>query len=122
MVSDHVAGRSDQNMVTRPNMATDHVSGVPEPNMVTDHVHKLTAQQQRIVAACDVPRSLPELLERAGVKHRSYFRRKHLLPLVRAGIVTMTNPEKPRAVNQRYVLTDAGVSLRAAHVAKGEGG
>ena len=36
---------------------TDHVSGRPKPNMVTDHVsRKLTGQQQRIVAACDVPR------------------------------------------------------------------
>ena len=43
----------------------------------------------------------------------------NMLPLVRAGIVTMTNPEKPRAVNQRYVLTDAGVALRATHIAKG---
>ena len=32
----------------------------------------------------------------------------------------MTNPEKPRAVNQRYVLTDAGAALRAAHIAKGK--
>ena len=41
--------------------------------MVTDHViRKFTAQQQRIIAACDVPRSLPELLEQAGVKHRGY--------------------------------------------------
>ncbi len=106
-------------MVTQRNMVTDHVGGVPKLNMVTDHViRKLTAQQQRIVAACDVPRSVPELMESAGVKHRTHFRRTHLLPLVRAGIVTMTNPEKPRAVNQRYILTDAGVALRATRISK----
>ena len=119
-VTDHVRGGSGPNRVTEPNRVTDHVRGVPKPNRVTDHVRKFTAQQQRIIAACDVPRSLSELLERAGMKHRGYFRRTHLLPLVRAGIVTMTNPEKPRAVNQRYVLTDAGVALRAAHIAKGK--
>ena len=48
-------------------MVTDHVGGVSERNMVTDHVvRKLTPQQRRIVSACDVPRSLPELMERAG--------------------------------------------------------
>ena len=104
--SDHVGGGPERNMVTKPNMITDHV------------IRKLTARQQRIVAACDVPRSLPELMERAGVKHRTHFRRTHLLPLVRTGIVTMTNPEKPRAVNQRYILTDAGVALRATYIAK----
>ena len=121
MVSDHVGDVPERNMVTRENAITDHVGGAPKPHMVTDHViRKLTAQQRRIVAACDVPRSLPDLMERAGAKHRTHFRRTHLLPLVRAGIVTMTNPEKPRAVNQRYILTDAGVALRAAHIAKGK--
>ena len=118
MVSDHVGGGSERNMVTEPNLVADHVGGTPKPNMVTDHVHKLTAQQHRIAAARDVPRSLPELMERAGMRHRTRFRRTLLLPLVRTGIVTMTNGEKRRAANQRYVLTDAGVALRAAHVAK----
>ena len=46
-------------------MVTDHVDRVPERNMVTDpgSFRELTEQQQRIVAACDVPRSLPELME-----------------------------------------------------------
>ena len=124
MVSDHVGAMPEPNMVSGRNMVSDHVPGSdgrPRPNMVTDHVvPKLTAQQQRIIAACDVPRSSPELMERAGVKHRTHFRRTHLLPLVRAGIVTMTNPDNPRAANQRYVLTAAGLALRAARTRKGQ--
>ena len=68
----------------------------------------LTARQRDIMAACDVPRSLAELMERAGVSHRSHFRRMHLKPLLEAGLVRMTNPANPRAPNQKYVLTDAG--------------
>ena len=34
------------------------------------------------------------------MKHRTHFRRTHLMPLVQGGIVTMTNPDNPRAVNQ----------------------
>ena len=45
-------------------------------------------------------------MERAGVSHRSHFRRKHLKPLLEAGIVRMTNPGNPRAPNQRYVLAE----------------
>ena len=120
LVTDHVSGLPERNMVSQENMVTDHVDRVPERNMVTDHViRELTEQQHRIVAACDVPRSLPELMERAGVKHRTHFRRTHLMPLVEGGIVTMTNPDNPRAVNQRYVLTEAGVALRAARMRKG---
>ena len=69
---------------------------------------RLTARQRAIVAACDVPRSLVELMERAGLSHRSHFRRKHLKPLMEAGLVRMTNPGNPRAPKQRYALTDAG--------------
>jgi len=123
LVTDHVGGVSRRNMISQGNMVTDHVGRIPERNMVTDHVvRELTPQQQRIVSACDVPRSLPELMERAGVKHRTHFRRTHLMPLVQGGIVTMTNPDNPRVVNQRYVLTEAGVALRAARMRKGPGG
>ena len=57
-------------------------------------------------------------MERAGVTHRTFFRRKHLKPLLEAGIVSLTNPDNPSAANQRYVLTEAGVGLKAASIGK----
>jgi len=30
----------------------------------------------------------------------------------------MTNPEKPRSSNQRYVITEAGVRLKVARMAR----
>lgn len=85
-----------------------------DPNMASDHVLvRLTKRQRGIVDACDVPRSLAELMERAGVSHRSYFRSKHLKPLLNGGVVRMTNPENPRAPNQKYVLTEAGAGLKS---------
>ena len=84
----------------------DHVGG----DMGGDHADqvamRLTARQRAIVVACEVPRSLAELMEHAGVSHRSHFRRKHLKPLLDTGIVRMTNPGNPRAPNQRYVLAE----------------
>ena len=73
----------------------------------------LSDQQNRIVAACVSPRSLAELMTQAGVTHRSFFRTRHLRPLLEAGIVRMTNPASPNAANQRYILTRAGQDLRA---------
>ena len=91
----------------------DHVGGDLDSDQV-DHADqvamRLTARQRAIVEACEVPRSLAELMERAGVSHRSHFRRKHLKPLLEAGIVRMTNPGNPRAPNQRYVLAGVGGS------------
>jgi ATP-dependent DNA helicase RecG len=44
--------------------------------------------------------------------YRAY--RRHILPLVEAGLLARTNPDNPRARNQRYALTDAGRRLLAA--------
>ena len=82
----------------------DHVDGDMDGDQVAV---RLTARQRAIVEACDVPRSMAELMQRAGVSHRSHFRRKHLKPLLEAGLVRMTNPDNPRAPNQKYVVTDA---------------
>ena len=34
------------------------------------------------------------------MSHRYHFRRKHLKPLLDAGLIRMTNPGNPRAPNQ----------------------
>ncbi len=95
----------------RADMVSDHGDQVRADAGGDQAAHGLTARQRAILAACDVPRSLAELMERAGVSHRSHFRRKHLKPLLEAGLVRMTNPDKPRAPNQRYVLSEVGAAL-----------
>ncbi|MYA65073.1 MAG: hypothetical protein F4139_01750 [Gemmatimonadetes bacterium] len=99
-------------------MVTDHGDQV-ESDMGTDQVIlRLNARQRAIVDACDVPRGLRELMERVGVTHRTHFRNKHLKPLLEGGVVRMTNPDSPRAPNQKYVLTEAGVALKAARASR----
>ena len=96
----------------REDMDSDHADQVGD--VAGDHaLERLTARQRAIVDVCDIPRSLKELMQRAGVTHRSHFRRKHLKPLLDAGLVRMTNPGNPRAPNQKYVLTDLGGGVRA---------
>ena len=102
-VEESGAGKeSDHGDQVRAGIGTDHV------------VLKLTSRQRDILDACEVPRSLTELMARAGVSHRSHFRNKHLKPLLEARLIRMTNPENPRAPNQKYVLTEAGAALEAA--------
>ncbi|MCU0665338.1 MAG: hypothetical protein MUC50_23800 [Myxococcota bacterium] len=40
-----------------------------------------------------------------GLRDRTKFRNKHLRPLLDAGLLAMTEPEKPRSSQQRYVRT-----------------
>ena len=108
--------RSDQVSARADDMDSDQV-GPSRLNRDTEQTtRQMTTHQRRIIDACDVPRSLVDLTKRAGVTHRTFFRRKHLQPLVDAGIVRMTNPDKQNAANQRYVLTEAGAAIKAARI------
>ena len=53
-----------------------------------------------------------------GETDRGRFKGQHVDPLLNAGMLRMTNPDKPSAANQRYVLTEAGAALKAARLGK----
>ena len=58
-----------------------------EPDSSTAYVEPLTelsGTHWKIVAVCDVPRSLTEIMNALGVAGRGYFKRRHLDPLLRA--------------------------------------
>ena len=76
---------------------------------------ELDEHRRLILDLCETPKSLLELMEHVGMTHRTFFRRRHLQPLVEAGLVRMTNPARPQAANQRYALTAAGREFRAVH-------
>ena len=99
-----------------PDAVGDHVRP-QRPDMFTDYAAlPMTTHQRRIVDSCDVPRSLRDLMKRAGVTHRTFFRRRHVQPLIAAGIIRMTNPDRHNAADQRYVLTETGAALKAAGI------
>ena len=66
------------------------------------HRLKLTAKQKDLVNFCSVPRSSREILERAGVSYHSKNIQNYITSLIEAGYLEMTNPENPKANNQKY--------------------
>ena len=75
----------------------------------------------KIIAFCEVPRSMVEIMGELGLTHRTFFRRNHLEPLLEGGVLRMTHPDQPRHPKQAYVLTEAGVVLKVRRV-KGDAG
>jgi ATP-dependent DNA helicase RecG len=59
------------------------------------------------------PKTLTDLMGLAGHSNRTRFRVEVLAPLLEAGLLEMTLPDKPRSPKQRYRLTEAGEALRA---------
>jgi len=48
------------------------------------------------------------LLKAIGRKHRSKFQNQFVMPLLKAGLLEMTIPDKPNSRLQKYRLTKQG--------------
>ena len=82
--------------------------GIPTAQVtaqVTAHVLALVEQLEG-----ELTRS--ELQEAVGLTHREHFRRAYLVAALEAGLIEMTQPDKPNSRSQRYRLTPAGKELR----------
>ena len=77
---------------------------------------ELSANQRKIIEICDIPRNLTVIMNSLGVAGRGYFKRRHLDPLLRGGVLRMTHPDQLKHPNQAYVLTDAGAKLKSGDV------
>jgi len=64
--------------------------------------------QVQILDFARSPRALLELMELAGRSNRTKFREQVVRPLLEAGWLEMTIPDKPRSSKQRYKTTPAG--------------
>jgi len=80
---------------------------------------ELSPTHRKIVNICDAPRSLTEIMDALGVAGRGYFKRRHLDPLLRGGVIRMVHPERPNHPHQAYVLTGAGAALKARPMSGG---
>lgn len=78
----------------------------PSTEQVAEQV---TEQVATMLEAGRRPRTREELQKLAGIKHRPHFLSAYLKPLLEAGWLTMTLPEKPRSPKQRYQTTELGL-------------
>lgn len=68
----------------------------------------LSASQVHILEIASEPRSMPELMAPSGLKNKTRFRDQVVAPLLDAGLLEMTIPDKPRSSRQQYRTTAAG--------------
>jgi ATP-dependent DNA helicase RecG len=75
------------------------------PPQVTPQV---TPQVERLLAACLSPQSRAELQRKLGLSDKKHFWAAYLNPSLKAGLIELTNPDKPRSRLQKYRLTGKG--------------
>ena len=65
----------------------------------------------KLIVFCSEARSFSEMLAFMDLTDRTKFRRKYIHPLLEAGILELTIPEKPNSQNQKYRLTAKGLGI-----------
>jgi len=73
---------------------------------VQENVHVSVQENQNVAKLLAVlgnrTLSASEIMQRVGIKSRDGFRRNWLKPALALGVIEQTNPQHPRARNQRY--------------------
>ena len=57
---------------------------------------------------CKTPRTRIEIIEYLGIASGRYALKRYLEPLVKAGAILMTIPDKPGSRKQQYVTAEKG--------------
>lgn len=70
-----------------------------------------TKEQLLVLASAQDPQALTALMEKCGRTDRTKFKKQVLNPLLEAGLLAMTIPDRPQSSKQRYRSTAAGVQL-----------
>ncbi len=109
---------SDQPPETKESLVTDQAGA--EDLRQAPILQELSDTQWDVVLVCEAPRSMAAIMEHLGLTHRSFFRRKHLDPLLKAGVLEMRYPDNPNHPEQAYFLTEAGLKLKALRTTKPE--
>ncbi len=86
-------------------------------HQVTKSSHQVESPSHQVrailAAAAGEPASRGVLLNAVGISNDSRNVRRHILPLIEAGLLARTLPGRPTSPKQRYVTTDAGRALLA---------
>lgn len=84
---------------------TDAANIMKEETQVKTQVKTQVTVREKILFYCEEPRKKSEIAEYCGFKGMKNFTRNYLKPLLEAGEITMTLPDKPNSRNQKYVVT-----------------
>jgi hypothetical protein len=72
---------------------------------------QVTPQVERLLAECVSPKSRFELQQQLGLSDKKHFRAAYLNPSLNAGLIELTNLDKPCSRLQKYRLTEKGRSV-----------
>ncbi len=69
---------------------------------ISDQVVTKMNEKEKLLVFCKEPKKISEIMEYMDFKHRTYFRKNYILPMLESGELKMLIPEKPNSKNQKY--------------------
>ena len=87
-------------VMVHPSMSLNLVT---DGEKVTKSVTKSAEVMNEVIALCQQPKSLTEIITHLGLKHRNNAKSRYIDPLIKGGFLEMTIPDKPNSRNQKYI-------------------
>lgn len=77
---------------------------VPTPETSSTATSEMTSEErtQSIIEYCREPKSFREIMQHVGLNNREYFRSHILRPMVKEGLLLLTEPDSPKSPKQKY--------------------
>ena len=97
--------------ITLPINVQDGTQSAPSRHPVGTQSVPNIENLDKLIVFCTEAHSFGEMLAFMGLTDRTKFRRKYIRPLLEAGILELTIPEKPNSQNQKYRLTAKGLGI-----------
>ena len=94
-------------------MVTFRAAIGPTPQATPQVTPQATPQVVAVLTAALTPKERQELQDAVGLKDREHFRKTYLEPLVAAGWLEMSLPDKPTSPRQKYTTSAAGKQVLA---------
>jgi len=87
-----------------------------EAQVIAQVSAQVTAQVvAQVIAFCREARSAKEIMAELGLRHWKTFQANYLMPLLGAGILERTIPNKPKSRLQKYRLAKKGAKYLSKH-------
>lgn len=88
--------------LNKPNKNTEQDR--PNKNTEQDKLNNKEYKINLILEFCKQPKSVKEIMDYIGLKHRPTFIYNYLNPLLKQNKIKMTIPDKPKSKNQKYII------------------
>ena len=85
------------------NLVTGDQDSDQDSDQDNGQVVPVEIKRDSLINFCEIPRSREEMMEYVAVASKRYFRENYIRPLLDAGKLRMTIPDKPNSKNQKYV-------------------